>query len=474
MLLQLPVAEFGGKPVALPCPESDVIRLAEVLAVRQSDLSDEVCRQRVAEFLRSAPTLFLFSVAAVTGENCKADLLDWVIENLAERLKGSEFLSLDSREHKPQNLIRALNSYAKAKKPTRCVEALKQLVSAFKMKLKKRRRETFFATSNIEQHVRAMWGGVSPLDRDELVERWLHHRLNLEVLFTPLDCLQSQRKEQAERLAESKLLAMKQLAYGASHEINNPLANIATRAQTLLVDETNPARRQKIAVIYEQAMRAHEMITDLMLFGHPAKPKFESVCLESIVGQVMREFRTTFRDRGIRSNVAKYPGGERVEADPTQVMEAFKALVRNAQESVTATNGATQKLEHPAIQVRVWPESESVMAIGVSDNGAGVTDDAKKHLMDPFYSGREAGRGLGFGLSKAWTIVNRLHGGQIRWVDRSTDSTFKTEFRILLPVRQPMQNRDLKTSDSKTSDSKSDGAVDAPNVGSGQQKKPAA
>jgi C4-dicarboxylate-specific signal transduction histidine kinase len=33
-------------------------------------------------------------------------------------------------------------------------------------------------------------------------------------------------------------------------------------------------------------------------------------------------------------------------------------------------------------------------------------------MFDPFYSGREAGRGLGFGLSKCWRIVTD-HGGQV-------------------------------------------------------------
>ncbi len=46
------------------------------------------------------------------------------------------------------------------------------------------------------------------------------------------------RMETPER---QKLDAMKELAYGASHEINNPLANISARAQTLLRDETHPA-----------------------------------------------------------------------------------------------------------------------------------------------------------------------------------------------------------------------------------------
>src|SRR6266576_2527019 len=67
----------------------------------------------------------------------------------------------------------------------------------------------------------------------------------------------------------AKLQALYNFAYGLSHEINNPLANIATRAQTLLADEKDPDRRRKLATIVQQAFRAHEMIADLMLFARP-------------------------------------------------------------------------------------------------------------------------------------------------------------------------------------------------------------
>ncbi|MBN1853853.1 MAG: sensor histidine kinase, partial [Pirellulales bacterium] len=56
-------------------------------------------------------------------------------------------------------------------------------------------------------------------------------------------------------LEQAKLAAMKELAYGASHEINNPLANIAAQAQALLRFETDLERRRALAAIHTQAMR---------------------------------------------------------------------------------------------------------------------------------------------------------------------------------------------------------------------------
>src|SRR5262245_63716861 len=102
-----------------------------------------------------------------------------------------------------------------------------------------------------------------------------------------------------ERLEHEKLESLKELAYGASHEINNPLANIAARAQTLLVDEADPERRRMLQAIHRQAMRAHEMISDLMLFARPPKLQWATLNLTQLVQRVCDEHRELAGERDI-------------------------------------------------------------------------------------------------------------------------------------------------------------------------------
>ncbi|HEX5471500.1 MAG TPA: ATP-binding protein, partial [Lacipirellulaceae bacterium] len=66
----------------------------------------------------------------------------------------------------------------------------------------------------------------------------------------------------------------------------------------------------------------------------------------------------------------------------------------------------------------------------VRDNGPGISEDVQHHLFDPFFSGREAGRGLGFGLSKCWRIVTD-HGGEVV-VDSPANGG--AQISILLPL----------------------------------------
>jgi signal transduction histidine kinase len=90
-------------------------------------------------------------------------------------------------------------------------------------------------------------------------------RMSAQSIDAKLARLQELEQRFDDAVERAKLEAMKELAYGAGHEINNPLANIATRAQTLLHEETDPEKRRKLAAINAQAFRAHEMIADIAL-----------------------------------------------------------------------------------------------------------------------------------------------------------------------------------------------------------------
>ncbi len=206
----------------------------------------------------------------------------------------------------------------------------------------------------------------------------------------------------ARRLRDEKLASLKRLAYGASHEINNPLANIASRAQTLLRDEPDPERRKKLASINHQAFRAHEMIADMMLFAHPPKPDFAMVDLGELCKIVLDELSSIAAEQGTML-AAETGDSLSITADATQLAVALKALVRNSLESLG---------EGGEIRVSATETAERVVEISVTDDGPGFAPEQVEHVFDPFFSGREAGRGLGFGLSKAWRIAD-MHGGSM-------------------------------------------------------------
>jgi len=258
--------------------------------------------------------------------------------------------------------------------------------------------------------------------------------------------------ELSRAVESAKLEALYQFAYGLSHEINNPLANIATRAQTLLADEPDPERRRKLATIVQQAFRAHEMIADLMLFARPPVPKKEQVDLAKLADTIVAELQESAHEQGTRLTRTGDAGPTPATLDPKQIAVALKAIVQNALEAVRTGGSVEVSVGECRIQnSELRPANSSLASISqnpkseiknlklvVTDTGPGIPPEIRPHIFDPFFSGREAGRGLGLGLSKAWRIV-QLHNGQI---DVENTPAGGAAFTIFLPSQTPAADTD--------------------------------
>jgi signal transduction histidine kinase len=208
------------------------------------------------------------------------------------------------------------------------------------------------------------------------------------------------------QIEQAKLAALKELAYGASHEINNPLANISARAQVLLRDERDPERRRALEAIDQQALRAHEMIADLMLFARPPRLQCETWSPAELAAHVAQQFGDECQRRDVALILETAAAPPCLHADRVQLGAALQAVVRNALEAIGSDGVIT-------LTVSRRPDEVDGVRISVADDGPGFAPEQLEHACDPFYSGREAGRGLGFGLSKCWRIVTE-HGGRLQ------------------------------------------------------------
>jgi signal transduction histidine kinase len=65
----------------------------------------------------------------------------------------------------------------------------------------------------------------------------------------------------------------------------------------------------------------------------------------------------------------------------------------------------------------------------VEDNGPGLSPREREHMFDPFFSGRQAGRGRGLGLPIAWRLARQM-GGEVRFEDVPNGPT---RFVLTLP-----------------------------------------
>jgi signal transduction histidine kinase len=412
---QLPALETSTGLYALPLAEETAVGLVDILLE-----TDDAQRQRqITSLLLDDPTLALWTLFGAQRGLGEAPR---TIKPLAQWLSASALDVL----HWPEE---ASGAAAREAPPPSCRYVLQENSSGDAEQAEQGYLEALLREA-------AAWPADEPPGEIEQRPSSGHRggRI-LRQLVRRLRRLEQLDGDFQRALETEKLASLKELAYGASHEINNPLANISTRAQTLLRDEADPQRRQKLAVINAQAFRAHEMISDLMLFARPPEIELERVDLAEVVSDVCGELAARAEEQSTALNTSNIARDQQVvTGDGTQLRVALKALVQNSLEAICAGGQIDISLSGPV----AGNDSASGNGHGaapsfrivVADNGPGITPEVRRHLFDPFYSGREAGRGLGFGLSKCWRIVTS-HGGQIHV---GSEPGRGATFTVLLPA----------------------------------------
>ena len=328
----LPTESCDFHELSLPCPS---IALLELALACGSSTDRAVELQRV---LRLNPALLLLALTRYRRFNQapakSADqLVAWCEENLLSSMLQDDLGSATDTSTDSVNTCHALKRFLRARSYSDCRNSLKEWLNLYWPK---------GAKQAIPKDLRKHWlnhvlAKSFRLDGFQVNRLRKKSTLNATLLqwtqpsqlakrvkpFLELAAATCQTKtDYQHQLETDKLAALKQLAYGASHEINNPLANIATRAQTMLGDETHPEKRNKLATIYQQAMRAHEMISDMMLFAHPPATCVSTVSLRQLMRRFIGQQEDCLSQNGeaIETHVFIGPHFDRVSLDPTQFL----------------------------------------------------------------------------------------------------------------------------------------------------------
>ena len=260
----------------------------------------------------------------------------------------------------------------------------------------------------------------------EAASRWTAtHRAArwLRALMAKLAKLSLLERSLRDAIEAEKIAAMAEFAAGAGHEINNPLAVIAGRAQLLLRDEADPERRRDLALMNAQAMRVYEMIADLRLFATPPELERQSLDLTMLVRRLIDEMQPMAAGQETTMCLVEGASTIRVEADPVQLSVALRILCQNSLEALG---------HRGQIEIAIGSKDDEA-SITVADDGPGILPQQRPHIFEPFYSARQAGRGVGMGLSKCWRIVTQ-HGGRIEVESRAGCGAVFT-------IRLPLGNR---------------------------------
>lgn len=218
------------------------------------------------------------------------------------------------------------------------------------------------------------------------------------------------RQHQDELAHVARFNTVGEMASGLAHEINQPLAAIASYTQSCLRllrgDEQKQAQVPNILEqVNTQAQRAANIVKHLRNFVTKSESHREIAELSNIVRLAVSMVRNEIISHQIELNIDTQPSLPPIKADSIQIEQVILNLLRNAIEAMTDVPADSRKL-----LITVGRFSPTHLFVAISDTGPGIDDDHSDKLSTPFFSTKETGMGLGLAISR--TIVED-HGGQL-------------------------------------------------------------
>jgi two-component system, sporulation sensor kinase E len=228
-----------------------------------------------------------------------------------------------------------------------------------------------------------------------------------------------------------KMSSIGVLATGIAHEINNPLASVAGCAEALQrrfrddprlkEDERLDVFPHYLEVITRESYRCKGIIDSLLSFGRKSDGLCVNVDLNTIVLEIIELISHQQSYRRVQLLTHLKEGLPCVHGDPSGLRQVCMNLLINAHQAITGEG---------IVEVTTSGPCDNLISICIRDTGCGIAKDNIDRIWDPFFTTKEAGKGIGLGLALTYSIVKR-HEGEIQVASRVGEGT---QFTVLLPV----------------------------------------
>jgi PAS domain S-box-containing protein len=237
------------------------------------------------------------------------------------------------------------------------------------------------------------------------------------------------RRQQAALAHGMRVSTIGEMASGLAHEINQPLAAIASYAEGCVrrlesggIDA--PSLRPALQQIALQAERAATIIQHLRHFVSKGASQRNATNINTLIAQALKFAQAGLDRNGVMIKLDLNPLPEAV-VDDIQIQQVVLNLVRNALDAIGPST------EQGQIDIHSGLNADQEIQISICDNGHGLPEPVQEKVFEPFFTTKDNGMGLGLAISR--TIVES-HGGRL-WMTRNPGPG--TTFHFTLPLKNP-------------------------------------
>ena len=277
------------------------------------------------------------------------------------------------------------------------------------------------------------------------------------------------RSTQTQLIQSEKLASLGELTSGIAHEIQNPL-NFVNNFSELSVDLAEELKLEigKLEIplkdkeyvreilgdlasnqekINHHGKRAAAIVTGMLQHARTSSGKKEPTDLNALADEYLR-----LSYHGLRAKDASFnaemvtdfdPAVGRVEVIPQDIGRVFLNIINNAfyatqqrwkqvAEDLSGFKNLTGLDSYePTVSISS-KKTDSKVEFRIKDNGTGIPDSVKARIFQPFFTTKPTGQGTGLGLSLAYDIVVKGHGGTLEVESEEGDGT---EFIVKLKTQ---------------------------------------